>query len=124
MVSNGGVSFKDLIFLVVVASAAYVAWTEGLFNFLTSARTQHSDVIIYVSNRCGTPCNRLVDVVREQNVMVHVLNVDDDEEIAQELREKLDAIGFRQTIYRLPVVDLYGEVLPVPSVRDVKQRLR
>jgi hypothetical protein len=70
------------------------------------------------------PCNRLVDVIRKENVLFHVLNVDDDVEIAQELREKLDAIGFRQTIYRLPVVDLYGEILPVPSIRDVKQRLR
>ncbi len=122
--SNGGISFKNIIVLVVIASAVYVAWTEGLFQAFTRSRTQHSDVIIYVSNRCGTPCSRLVDMIREQNVLFYVLNVDDDVEIAQELREKLDAIGFRQTIYRLPVVDLYGEILPVPSIRDVKKRLR
>lgn len=110
--------------LVVIASAAYFAWTEGLFKIFTRSHTKHGDLIIYVSNRCGTPCNRLVEIVREQNVLFYVLNVDDDEEIAQELRGKLDAIGFRQTIYRLPVVDMYGEILPVPSVRDVKQRLR
>jgi hypothetical protein len=123
-VSNGGISFRNLIVLVVIASAVYFAWTEGLFKIFTRSHTQHSDVIVYVSNRCGMPCNRLVDVIRKENVLFHVLNVDDDVEIAQELREKLDAIGFRQTIYRLPVVDLYGEILPVPSIRDVKQRLR
>ncbi len=122
--SNGGISFKNLLVLAVIAVAVYFAWTKGLFKVFTPSRTQHSDVIIYVSNRCGTPCNRLADMVREQNVLFHILNVDDDEEIAQELREKLDAIGFRQTIYRLPVVDLYGEILPVPSIGDVKERLR
>lgn len=122
--SNGGISFKNLIVLVVIATAAYFAWTEGLFKIPTSSRTEHGDIVIYVSNRCGTPCNRLVEIVREQNVLFHVLNVDDDEEIARELREKLDTIGFRQAIYRLPVVDMYGEILPVPSVRDVKERLR
>ncbi len=122
--SNGGIPFRNLIVLVVIASAVYFSWTEGLFKIFTRSHTQHNDVVVYVSNRCGTPCNRLVGMIREENVLVYVLNVDDDEEIAQELREKLDAIGFRQTIYRLPVVDLYGEILPVPSIRDVKRRLR
>lgn len=122
--SNGGIAFKNLIVLVVIAAAVYFAWTAGLFNVFTPSLTQHSDVIVYVSNRCGTPCNRLVEMIREENVLFHISNVDDDDEIAQELREKLDAIGFRQTIYRLPVVDLYGEILPVPSIRDVKKRLR
>ncbi len=53
-----------------------------------------------------------------------VLNVDDDHEVAQELRDKLDAIGFYQKIFRLPVVDIRGVVLPVPSIKDVDRRLR
>ncbi len=122
--STGRITFKNLIVLAAIASAAYFAWTEGLFQMFNRSHTQHSDVLVYVSNRCGTPCNRLVETIRRQNVLFHVLNVDDDEEIAQELREKLDSIGFRQTIYHLPVVDIYGEILPVPSIRDVKQRLR
>ncbi len=110
--------------VAAIALGAYFAWTEGMFKSFVGVDTQHDDVIIYVSNRCGTPCNRLIDIIRQQNVRFYVLNVDDDEEVAQELRAKLDAVGFRQTIYRLPVVDLYGEILPIPSIKDVKQRLR
>lgn len=123
MSERGGVSIRNVIGIAVIAVAAYYVWSGGLINSM-SAPQSHNDVIVYVSQRCGTPCSSMVRAIQAEDVNFYTLDVDQDHENAEELRDKLDAIGFRQTIYKLPVVDVYGEVLPVPSIADVRDRLR
>ncbi len=121
---RGRISLTNLIALAIVAVGVYYAWTQGLLNPSSRPASSHTDIIVYTSNRCGTPCNRIIRLLEEQNVYFQVRNVEEDAGVAEELREKLDSIGFHQGIYRLPVVDIFGEVLPVPSIRDVKERIR
>jgi hypothetical protein len=123
MSERGGVSISNVIGVAVIATAAYYVWSNGLVGG-TSGPESHNDVIVYVSKRCGTPCDAMIAAIRAESVDFYTVDVDQDYENAEELRDKLDAIGFRQKIYRLPVVDMYGEVLPVPSVADVRDRLR
>ena len=123
MLCHGRIDLKGLVPIVIVVLVLYFAWANGLLNKFFGPSARHGDIIVYVSNRCGTSCNRLIDTVREENVLFQVLNVDEDEEYAEELRIKLDSIGFRQTIYHLPVIDIYGEILSVPSIKDVQNRL-
>jgi len=123
MVCRGRINLKGLVPITIVGLVLYFAWANGLLNKFSRLSASHGDIIIYVSNRCGPPCDRLTDTVREENVLFQVLNVDEDQEYAKELRTKLDSIGFRQTIYHLPVIDIYGEILSAPSIKDVQNRL-
>ncbi len=120
---HGRISLSNILALAVVALGAYYAWTQGWLDPSSQNYSAHDEIIVYVSNRCGTPCTRLVRELEADDVDVQVRNVDEDSGVAEELRAKLDDIGFHQSIYRLPVVDVYGEVLPVPSIRDVRDRI-
>lgn len=115
----------NLVLLVALAVIGYLVWENVLRNLIMGSGASHSDVIVYVSNNCGQRCDRMIEAIDNEGIPLISLNVDDDHEVALELREKLDRAGFRPQIYRLPVVDVYGEIMADnPSIKKVKARLK
>lgn len=115
---------KNIIVVLVVAAAGYYAWDKYMNSQSVGGIRSHNDVIVYTSQSCGRPCWKMTKMLDEQNVAFIVELVDEDDKIKDELRRKLDAIGFNQRVYKLPVVDVYGNVFPDnPSMNKVKAAL-
>lgn len=115
---------KNIIVVLVVAAAGYYAWDKYLSSQPAGSIRSHNDVIVYTSKSCGQPCWKMTRMLKEQNVAFIVELVDEDYKVKEELRRKLDAIGFNQKVYKLPVIDVYGNVFPDnPSLKTVKAAL-
>lgn len=122
--SLGHRRMKNIIVVLVVAAAGYYAWDKYMNSQSVGGIRSHNDVIVYTSQSCGRPCWKMTKMLDEQNVAFIVELVDEDDKIKDELRRKLDAIGFNQRVYKLPVVDVYGNVFPDnPSMNKVKAAL-
>ena len=110
---------RKLPVVVLLAIAAYLLWW-ALGDREQGSLDEHEDIVIYTSNSCGKPCKDMIEAIQAAGVHAYVSNLDDDHELEDELRAKLTAIGFDRKVYRLPVVDVYGTLLPDnPPVRRV-----
>ncbi|MDH3690865.1 MAG: hypothetical protein OEU36_15565 [Gammaproteobacteria bacterium] len=114
---------KNAIVLLVLVAAGYFVWDKYLRGVGDGPVMSHDDIIVYSSEGCS-PCLKMINMLERENVSVIVRTVDDDDKAKVELRNKLDAIGFKQQLYKLPVVDIYGQVFPDnPSRKKVKAAL-
>lgn len=115
---------KNAVLAIVFIAAGYYIWETYLQDRFSRQLEAHDEVIVYASGTCGRPCREMIAMLRQERVVLVVHYIDEDDEARQELRKKLDAIGFDQQIYKLPVVDVYGHVLPDnPSRKNVKATL-
>lgn len=121
---GGAVMLKNLFIALLLLVLAYTAWQ--LFERGGGTILQaHNDIIVYTSDSCGLPCRDMVNAIRGEGEHVYVVNLDDDHEAQEELAGKLDAIGFDRKIYRLPVVDVFGELFPDgPAIKKVLSAVR
>ena len=115
--------FKNLLTVIIAAAGGYLLWNGYLAAKLAPEERLHERVLVYSRAGC-LPCTRMVNELSAERVPVTELFVDDDEYLQNEVRSKLDDIGFRQRVYELPVVDVFGKVFPDnPSIRKVKAHL-
>jgi hypothetical protein len=121
---GGAILLKNLVAALLLAGFAYTAW-QLFERGGGTALKHHKNIIVYTSGSCGLPCRDMVNAIRGEGEHVYVVNLDDDHEAQEELAGKLDAIGFDRKIYRLPVVDVFGEVFPDgPAIKKVLAAVR
>ncbi len=115
---------KNLLTLLVIGAGGYIFWDGYVAARLAPEGRLHERVLVYSRADC-LPCTRMVRELSAERVPVTERFVDDDEHVQNEVRRKLDEIGFRQRVYQLPVVDVYGKVFPDnPSIPKVKAHLK
>ena len=116
---------RTLAGLVALAAAAYLIWTGYLASrFAPEPARLHEDIIVYSRSGCA-PCIAMTRLLQAERHPFTEFFVDEDDDASEELRRKLDALGFHQRIYELPVVDIYGTVFPDnPSRKLIEDHLR
>ena len=120
----GAVTVKHLVLVGALGALAYTAW-ELIDHRGGTGLGRHGEIIVYTSDSCGLRCRDMVEAIRGEGEHVYVLSLDGDQDAQDELADKLDAIGFDSRVYRLPVVDVYGEVIPDgPSIKKVLSAVR
>lgn len=116
---------KSIVYIALLAALAYGAWEFVIRDKLFQEQASHGDIIVYTSNSCGLACSEMVEAIRGTSEHVFSLNVDEDSDIEDELAAKLEAVGFDRKIYRMPVVDVFGEVLADgPPIKRVMEAIQ
>ena len=107
-----------------VLGALYLIWEGFAREWIMSGLKSHNEIIVYVSDSCARTCRPVIKAIKARNEFYYELNVDQDSDAAAELDAKLEASGFTRKVYQMPVVDIYGTILPDnPSIQKIMETL-
>ena len=108
---------KKLLFLVLLAGAAYIGWQKIPADNQNEPLYEESYIIVYGRDSCGWTQKYLKDLENEGVVLFY--ESVDDKDVCDELHPRMENAGLDIRRYDLPVIDVNGQMFIRPEIDAV-----